>query len=76
MFIGIKSPRKASLAETQKVQNIRGDSLEAKIQRIRDGGIVVIAGFIVGFDHDDESILMNSLISSSVPELHKPPSGC
>jgi radical SAM superfamily enzyme YgiQ (UPF0313 family) len=56
VFIGIESPRRESLAETRKVQNIRGDSLEAKIQRIRDGGIVVIAGFIVGFDHDDESI--------------------
>ncbi len=56
VFIGIESPRKESLAETRKVQNIRGDSLEAKIQRIRDAGIVVIAGFIVGFDHDDESI--------------------
>ena len=56
VFIGIESPRRESLAETRKVPNIRGDSLEAKVQRIRDGGIVVIAGFIVGFDHDDESI--------------------
>jgi radical SAM superfamily enzyme YgiQ (UPF0313 family) len=56
VFIGIESPRKKSLAETRKVQNIRGDSLEAKIQRLRDGGLVVVAGFIVGFDNDDESI--------------------
>ncbi|MGA2185823.1 MAG: radical SAM protein [Bryobacteraceae bacterium] len=56
VFIGVESPRGESLAETRKFQNIRGDSLEAKIQRIRDGGIVVIAGFIVGFDHDDGAI--------------------
>ncbi|MEA2905134.1 MAG: hypothetical protein QOI12_2521 [Alphaproteobacteria bacterium] len=56
VFIGIESPRKESLAETRKVQNIRGDALEAKVQRIRDGGLVVSAGFIVGFDHDDENL--------------------
>jgi radical SAM superfamily enzyme YgiQ (UPF0313 family) len=56
VFIGIESPRRESLAEIRKVQNIRGDSLEAKIRRIRDGGLVVQAGFIVGFDHDDEAI--------------------
>ena len=41
VFIGIESPRKASLAETKKIQNIRGDSLLTKIDRIRDGGLVV-----------------------------------
>ena len=56
IFIGIESPRKESLAETRKVQNIAGDSLEAKIQRVRDGGIVVNGGFIIGFDSDDETI--------------------
>jgi len=56
VFVGIESPRKESLAEIRKVQNIRGDSMEAKIGRIRDGGLVVQAGFIVGFDHDDEAI--------------------
>jgi len=55
VFIGIESPRKESLAETRKVQNLAGDSIEAKIQRVRDGGMVVNAGFILGFDSDDES---------------------
>ena len=59
MFIGIESPRAASLAETKKVQNIRGDSLLDKVQRIRDGGLVVQAGFIVGFDNDDEAIFQD-----------------
>jgi radical SAM superfamily enzyme YgiQ (UPF0313 family) len=56
VFIGIESPRAASLAETRKVQNVRGGSLESKVQMIRDGGLVVQAGFIVGFDNDDERI--------------------
>ncbi len=56
VFIGIESPRASSLAETRKVQNIRGDSLAAKVQTIRDGGLVVQAGFIVGFDNDDAGI--------------------
>jgi radical SAM superfamily enzyme YgiQ (UPF0313 family) len=55
VFIGIESPRKEALAETRKVQNIMGDSIAAKIQRVRDGGLVVNAGFILGFDSDDES---------------------
>jgi len=56
VFIGIESPRAASLLETRKVQNVRGDSLEAKLERIRNAGLVIQAGFIVGFDNDDETI--------------------
>ena len=56
VFIGIESPRESSLLETRKVQNVRGDGLLDKIRRIRDHGLVVQAGFIVGFDSDDERI--------------------
>ena len=56
VFTGIESPRRESLAETRKHQNNRGDSLQAKIARMRDGGLVIHAGFIVGFDNDDERI--------------------
>jgi radical SAM superfamily enzyme YgiQ (UPF0313 family) len=56
VFIGIESPRTASLEETKKVQNVRGDSLLAKVQRVRDAGLVINAGFIVGFDSDDDTI--------------------
>jgi hypothetical protein len=56
VFIGIESPRRASLAETKKIQNIRGGSLLSKIATIRDAGLVVQAGFIVGFDSDDAAI--------------------
>jgi radical SAM superfamily enzyme YgiQ (UPF0313 family) len=56
VFIGIESPRASSLTEIQKIQNVRGDSQMAKLQRIRDNGIVPFCGFIVGFDNDDEAI--------------------
>jgi radical SAM superfamily enzyme YgiQ (UPF0313 family) len=56
VFIGIETPREASLIETRKRQNVHGDPLLAKLARIRAGGLGVSGGFIVGFDHDDESI--------------------
>jgi radical SAM superfamily enzyme YgiQ (UPF0313 family) len=56
VFIGIESPRSKSLLEAHKNQNLRGDSLEAKVARIRDAGLGIHAGFIVGFDNDDENI--------------------
>ncbi len=42
--------------ETKKFQNIRGDSLEAKLARIQNAGLDINAGFIVGFDSDDKQI--------------------
>ncbi len=56
VFIGIETPRLDSLRETKKMQNVRGDSIEAKLSRIRDAGIDINAGFIVGFDNDDKDI--------------------
>jgi radical SAM superfamily enzyme YgiQ (UPF0313 family) len=55
IFIGIESPRPASLAETKKMQNLRED-LVSSVHRIQRAGLEVMAGMIVGFDHDDESI--------------------
>ena len=56
VFIGIETPREASLQETKKYQNIRGDSLDAKLLRIQNAGLDINAGFIVGFDSDDKAI--------------------
>lgn len=56
VFIGIESPRSRSLLETRKTQNVRGDSLQEKVERIRNAGLSIHAGFIVGFDSDDENI--------------------
>jgi len=56
VFVGIETPRLESLKETKKLQNIRGDSLDAKLARIQNAGLDINAGFIVGFDSDDKGI--------------------
>jgi radical SAM superfamily enzyme YgiQ (UPF0313 family) len=56
VFTGIETPRAASLRETKKFQNLRGDSLEAKLTRIQNAGLDINAGFIIGFDSDDKAI--------------------
>src|SRR5262245_27406730 len=55
VFIGIESPRKASLAETHKTQNEKID-LVAAIHKIQSYNLFISAGMIVGFDQDDASI--------------------
>jgi radical SAM superfamily enzyme YgiQ (UPF0313 family) len=55
VFVGIESPRAASLAESNKAQNMREDILTA-VHRIQAAGIQVMAGMIVGFDSDDARI--------------------
>ena len=56
VFIGIETPRQTSLAEAKKFQNMRGDSLGSKLERIQEAGLDINAGFIVGFDSDDAQI--------------------
>jgi len=60
VFIGIESPRVASLLETHKTQNLREGLLES-VHRVQAAGIEVMAGMIVGFDHDDPSIFAEQL---------------
>jgi radical SAM superfamily enzyme YgiQ (UPF0313 family) len=55
IFIGIESPRPASLQETHKTQNLRENILDA-VHRVQRSGMEVMAGMIVGFDNDDPSI--------------------
>lgn len=56
LFIGIESPRKESLAETKKIQNVHTADLEEAIHTIQSHGLFVTGGMIVGFDHDDMDI--------------------
>ena len=60
IFIGIESPRKASLEETRKTQNTRGDLVES-VRKVHSYGIQVQAGMIVGFDNDDAAIFEEQL---------------
>ena len=62
VFIGIETVRTASLNETKKLQNIAGDSLDAKLARIRNAGLDISAGFILGFDNDDKTIFEDQFL--------------
>jgi len=55
VFIGIETPNKASLEEAGKTNNLRGNLLQA-VRNIHAGGLEVMGGFIVGFDHDTPAI--------------------
>ncbi len=60
IFIGIETPRKSSLLESHKTQNMHGNLVE-NVRKIQSYGIQVQAGMIVGFDHDDRSIFEEQL---------------
>jgi radical SAM superfamily enzyme YgiQ (UPF0313 family) len=55
VFVGIETTRTECLAECNKVQN-KGRDLIDSVKRIQQAGMEVQAGFIVGFDKDDNSI--------------------
>jgi radical SAM superfamily enzyme YgiQ (UPF0313 family) len=55
VFLGIETPRKASLHEAKKGQNEKLDLVEA-VHKIQSYNLFVTAGMIVGFDHDDPDI--------------------
>lgn len=54
-FIGIESPRRSSLKEIKKYQNVAADLIR-DIKTIQGYGMVTVAGMIVGFDNDDATI--------------------
>jgi hypothetical protein len=69
VFIGIESPRKASLLETNKRQNAHGP-IAADVHKIQSYNMVVVAGMIVGFDHDDTLIFQEQfdlLMDAGIP---------
>jgi radical SAM superfamily enzyme YgiQ (UPF0313 family) len=69
VFIGIETPSQESLAETQKVQNLRLD-LTAAVEKLTRKGLEIMAGFIVGFDADDAGIFERQrafIQNSSIP---------
>ena len=69
VFVGIETPSQESLAETQKIQNLRLD-LTVAVEKLTRKGIEVMAGFIVGFDADDSGIFerqFNFIQNSPVP---------
>lgn len=55
VFLGIETPANDSLKETRKLQNT-AISMPDAIRKIQTYGMEVMGGFIIGFDHDAETI--------------------
>jgi radical SAM superfamily enzyme YgiQ (UPF0313 family) len=69
IFVGIESPDTSTLISMQKKQNTRR-SLADSIHRIYQAGMVVIAGFIVGFDNETASVaegMTDCIEATSIP---------
>ena len=60
VFIGIETPSSEALKGSKKFQNLRHDNVE-QVRVIQESGLWVLAGFIVGFDSDDETIFERQL---------------
>ena len=58
VFLGIESFGVDSLADANKRQN-KIANYKVAVKEIRKRGIAVMAGFIAGFDHDDEQSILN-----------------
>ena len=73
--VGVETPNKKSLEETNKKQNLLGDMLEY-IKRFHEHGILVHSGCIVGFDHDDLTIFKaqnDFFAKSGIPNIQALP---
>jgi len=69
VFLGIESPRLDSLVETKKRQNVHKPLLDS-IRKIQSHNLIVTAGMIVGFDHDDNRIFQEQfdfLMEAGIP---------
>jgi radical SAM superfamily enzyme YgiQ (UPF0313 family) len=69
IFVGIESPDEETLRVMQKKQNTKR-SLEESLQKIHSYGILVNAGYIVGFDTEKGSVaqgVIDLIEASAVP---------
>jgi radical SAM superfamily enzyme YgiQ (UPF0313 family) len=55
VFLGLETPSAESLRECRKLQNLRGDLVDA-VNTIQGAGLEVMGGFIIGFDNDEADI--------------------
>jgi radical SAM superfamily enzyme YgiQ (UPF0313 family) len=60
VFVGIETPDEATLAFTQKSQNLKAGILDS-VRKIQARGIEVTGGFIVGFDTDTADIYQRQI---------------
>lgn len=80
VFIGIETPNNDSLAECGKTQN-QNRSLITSVKKLQQHGMLVSAGFIIGFDHDPPDIFKqqidfirkSGIVNAMVGLLNAPP---
>ncbi|HDQ46252.1 MAG TPA: DUF4070 domain-containing protein [bacterium] len=60
VFIGIETPEETALLMANKTNNVN-KPLDAAIQKIYTFGMIVNAGFIIGFDHESDRIAENMI---------------
>ncbi len=60
VFIGIETPSAEALKGSKKFQNLRHNNVD-QVRAIQESGLWVLAGFIVGFDSDDDTIFDRQL---------------
>ena len=80
-FVGIETPNLDSLQECGKYQNLNRNIIES-IKSLQRKGFMVSGGFIIGFDHDSETIfqqqldlIQNSGIAIAMVGMLKAPKG-
>ncbi|MBI2458959.1 MAG: B12-binding domain-containing radical SAM protein [Parcubacteria group bacterium] len=61
VFIGIETPNQAALSDCRKTQNM-GRNLATDVETLQRAGLLVMGGFIVGFDPDDPATIFNRQI--------------
>jgi hypothetical protein len=69
VFMGIESPDTATLISAQKKQNTRRNIAES-VHRIYAAGMLVVAGFIVGFDTESKGVaegMIECIEAASIP---------
>lgn len=60
VFLGLETPSEESLKECGKVQNLMRNLSEA-VRTIQSRGLVVMGGFIIGFDNDPPDIFQRQV---------------
>ena len=69
IFVGIESPETGTLVSMQKKQNTRRD-LADNIHKFYGAGILVVAGFILGFDTEQDGVadsMIDCIEAASIP---------
>ncbi len=80
VFVGIETPNEGSLSECDKKQNLKRDMIKS-VKTLQRNGLMVTAGFIVGFDSDPPSIFeeqasfiqKSGIVAAMVGVLNAPP---